>query len=271
MSLRAVTISRMYFLYLSCGHASVLWHLSRPTLLRTGWGVFTRSCLEVPQPRVGDGHRCQVLLLQELAASTTPCWGNILTEPQLHPGAAAWQRAGHQDETKCWMLLTIKWRGQQLCKPAGYWGALRAPGQCAGLLSKHWGSACGSWAGKGFYYRGLQMGYRTCLGHEAKAGPAPMKGAGSWQLPRSWWEPVQAQSGDRMIYHIMGCSGYCLVPSAKTLPIRWDSPLGPEQGTPCQCREMYHLLCACFLGTKARACQHSTFRNCLNQVHNFFL
>lgn len=119
-----------------------------------------------------------------------------------------------------------------------------------GVHWEHLGSVQGCWAstggvpviaeqGEGFVTGDCKWD-RTSLGHEAKAGPAPMKGAGSWQLPRSWWEPVQAQSGDRMIYHIMGCSEYCLVPSAKTLPLRWDSPLGPEQGTtPCPCREMY--------------------------------
>lgn len=37
-----------------------------------------------------------------------------------------------------------------------------------------------------------------------------------------------------------GLLWYCLISSAKILTLRWDSPLGPEQGTtPCQCREMY--------------------------------
>lgn len=151
MSLRAVTVSRTYFLYLSFSHTSVLWHLSWPTLLiRRSSGIFTRPCLvglQVPQPCVGDGHHCHHC--SPPVTGTGSLWLPDEETSLQGPSSTLEVQPGRgQGETKCWMLLTIKWRGQQLCKSAGCQGALRAPGQYAGLLSKHWGSACGCWEGR---------------------------------------------------------------------------------------------------------------------------
>lgn len=166
------------------------------------------------------------------------CSGNILVGPQLHPGAAAWQRAGHQDETECSMLLTFKWRGQELCKSAGCQGAMRVPGQRAGWLSRHWGVPVVAEQGESFVSRPY------------KWDTLP------WVMRLKWFSPNRGGCYLAVAPELMGaCAGsawgqddlshpgllwYCLISSAKILTLRWDSPLGPEQGaTPCQCREMY--------------------------------
>lgn len=146
-------------------------------------------------PHVGDGHQCQALLqCEELAVSVAPCCGSIFAGPQLvhrvpvqpcpwsyslaDGGSPGWDR-------KCWMLLAIKWRGQQL--QCANRLVIRVHWECQGSMQCCWASTgrvwgtnapvCGSWARKGFCFKALEMGYKQLLVSLRQSWSSPNGGA----------------------------------------------------------------------------------------------
>lgn len=161
MSLRAVTVSRTYFLYLSFSHTSVLWRLSWPTLLiRRSSGIFTRPCLV--------GCRClshvwvmaitaitALLQLQELAAS-----GSLMKKHPYRAPAPPW---------RCSLAEGRVRQSAECC-----WPSNGEANSCANQLGvrvhwEHQGSMQGCWASTGgvpvvaekgeFCFKALQVGY----------------------------------------------------------------------------------------------------------------